>query len=130
MNRPGLWIAAAALYACAIFIGSAIPGPELPPLVTSISDKLLHICEYGVFGFLVYRALRMQGKFRGIARHAALAAIILAALYGASDEVHQLYVPGRSAEVLDWTADASGAILGVLSSAWLLARTRRGTRSR
>ncbi|MCB9247515.1 MAG: VanZ family protein [Ignavibacteriales bacterium] len=39
---------------------------------------------------------------------------IICTAYGLIDEIHQIFVPNRSAEFLDWVADLSGAILGVL----------------
>ena len=40
----------------------------------------------------------------------AVVAAVVASLYGAFDEWHQLYVPGRSADWFDVLADAIGAI--------------------
>ena len=34
--------------------------------------------------------------------------------YGIIDEVHQLFIPGRMAEILDWLADVGGALIGIL----------------
>ena len=42
--------------------------------------------------------------------HVAL--IVAGALYGATDEWHQSFVPGRDASVLDWLADLCGVTLG------------------
>lgn len=39
--------------------------------------------------------------------------IIASALYGVSDEVHQIFVPGRTASIDDWIADVVGAILTI-----------------
>lgn len=44
-----------------------------------------------------------------------MAYIICAGLFALSDEMHQYFVPGRSAEIADWLADMAGIIL-----AWLL----------
>jgi VanZ family protein len=30
------------------------------------------------------------------------------------DELHQLFIPGRSCDILDWTADTAGVIIGVI----------------
>ncbi len=45
---------------------------------------------------------------------AALLALALASLYGASDELHQAFVPTRSCDPRDWLADTLGAGLGAL----------------
>jgi VanZ family protein len=54
--------------------------------------------------------------------------VLIASLYGASDELHQYFVPGRSAEVADWVADTLGALVAVLFAAWLF-RSRRALKA-
>jgi VanZ family protein len=100
-------------YAGLIFYLSAQAHPEEHmPFVTHFSDKVLHAVEYAVLGALCYRALRGSGhdvwKLQAIP-----AAILLASLYGVSDEVHQAFVPFRDSNWLDWLADTVGAVIGV-----------------
>jgi VanZ family protein len=99
-------------YAAAIFWLSSMSHP-VPALAIPHLDKLLHLLEYAGFGFLACRALALGGQ--GLSGRAALvAAATLGALYGASDELHQLYVPARAADIFDWMADITGATLGGL----------------
>ena len=100
-------------YAGLIFYLSAQPHPEEHvPFVTHFSDKVLHAVEYAVLGALCYRALR--GSRHDVwGQQAISVAILLASLYGASDEVHQAFVPFRDANWLDWVADTFGAAVGV-----------------
>jgi VanZ family protein len=100
-------------YAGLIFLLSAEPHPETHlPFVTHVSDKVLHAVEYAVLGGLCYRAIRGSGS--DLWRQQAIpAAILLASLYGMSDEVHQAFVPFRDSSWLDWLADTVGAMLGV-----------------
>ena len=70
-------------------------------------DKLYHAGNFGVLGILLYLA---TGR--------VYLAVLLASLYGVSDEVHQAYVPGRSADMLDWVADTVGAGVGVGVAVW------------
>ncbi|MEQ1847803.1 MAG: VanZ family protein [Nitrospira sp.] len=100
-------------YAGLIFYLSAQSHPEEQvPFVTHFSDKVLHAVEYAVFGALCYRALCRSGH--DVWRHQAIpAAILLASLYGISDEVHQAFVPFRDSNWLDWVADTVGAAIGV-----------------
>ena len=100
----------------------ANPFPFLPESILS-HDKLLHLGAYGVLGALVAAALAAR---LGAPRAIALAAVIAAA-YGATDEWHQAYVPGRDADPADWGADAVGAIAG--ASAAALALRRLGARA-
>ncbi|MBI3962103.1 MAG: VanZ family protein [Deinococcus sp.] len=73
---------------------------ELPPGL----DKLTHALLYLPLGWLLARA---TGR--------APVALAVAALYGASDEIHQYFVPGRAASLGDLAADLLGSALG----AWL-----------
>jgi VanZ family protein len=101
-------------YAGLIFYLSAQAHPEEHvPFVTHFSDKVLHAVEYAVFGALCYRALCRSGY--DVWRQQAIpAAILLASLYGVSDEVHQAFVPFRDSNWLDWVADTVGATLGAV----------------
>jgi|SRR5206468_817279 len=98
------------VYAAAIFHFSAETNP-LPTLTTTIWDKALHIVEYAGLAVLVARALRREGFGRGWSLTLALA---IASAYGASDEWHQIFVPGRDSNVLDWVADTIGAAIGAM----------------
>jgi VanZ family protein len=89
-------------------------------------DKLLHVSEYLVLAILLARALN-----NGIRRHVTASRLLLTwglcAAYAVSDEIHQIFVPGRSPDVRDALADACGAALGLLmlqaaQAAWLRRR--------
>jgi VanZ family protein len=82
------------------------PLPFLPRALLS-QDKLLHAIEYAVFAALVALPLARLAP-RGV----FLAAALTASAYGATDELHQAFVPGRVADVRDWIADSAGALLG------------------
>lgn len=57
-----------------------------------------------------------------------LLAVGFASLYGATDEVHQYFVPERSSDVLDWIADTVGALAAVPVMNWWWKRTfKRGS---
>ena len=96
------------VYAVLIFYLSSESNP-LPPLTSTVWDKALHTAEYTGMAFLVCRAVRGEGLRRW--KSVALA-ILIASAYAASDEWHQLFVPGRNADVLDWIADTIGAVIG------------------
>lgn len=101
-------------YAGLIFYLSAQSHPETHvPFVTYFSDKVLHAVEYAVLGALCYRAIRGSGH-DSWRRQAIPAAILLASLYGMSDEIHQAFVPFRDSSWLDWLADTVGAVIGVV----------------
>ncbi len=110
MRRAVLAFLPAALYAGVIFALSHQPNP-LPflPEGLRIHDKLLHVVEFAALGALLVPALRLAGL---PPRRALVAAAAVAALSGATDELHQAFVPGRDADPLDAVADAVGAVLG------------------
>jgi VanZ family protein len=116
VTERGLWrarrsVLAALAGAYALFIvwcsSQSNPLPFLGALLAE--DKLLHGAGYALLGALVAGAL--SGPARRPARVALLAALAAAA-FGATDELHQAFVPGRSCDVRDWMADAVGALLG------------------
>jgi VanZ family protein len=100
-----------ALYAAAIFALSAMSHPPVPRLSFPHADKLAHLIEYAGFGALMCRALAMGGE--GLApRVAFYGTVLIATLYGATDELHQAFVPNREPSMADLLADMAGAALG------------------
>lgn len=73
-----------------------------------VVSSIAHFCEYLVFGMLLQNAF--AGHFS--ARRAAVFAVVAASAYGVTDEFHQLYVPGRACDPVDWMVDTAGAALG------------------
>lgn len=96
-----------------IFLLSSIPDLKsgMQPLWDLILRKFAHAGEYAILGWLAYRALVVSG----VPRHRAVAVgIVFGALYAASDEFHQTFVPGRHGAVIDATIDLFGVLFGVL----------------
>lgn len=102
------------LWAAALFAASSFPGDELPPIVGRVWDKLLHAAAFGIFALLIDRSLRHQSRWPSLRSRSIPVAILLATLYGVTDELHQMLVPGRYVSVLDVVADAVGAALALL----------------
>jgi VanZ family protein len=86
-------------------------------------DKVAHLAAYTVLGLTLAWGAAGSGM-------PPYRVIVIGLLYGASDEVHQLYVPGRSFELLDWVADAAGVCLGVALFSLLFSELGAGRRSR
>jgi VanZ family protein len=104
-----------------IFGASSIP--DLKTLPGNISDKSGHSIGYAMLGGAILRALA-GGRLRGVTWSRGLAAIALATLYGMTDEFHQLFVPGRSADRYDVLADCIGASMGA-AIGWLASAAHR-----
>ena len=117
------WFPVAA-YMGLIFYLSSLPHPdeELPKfLFETLGDKLLHVIEYAVLAALCYRAFR-RVIGRSNARVAIVITIVAASLYGVTDEVHQAFVPFRTATWLDWVADTAGGVIGAVGYARFVER--------
>ena len=111
------------LYCVFIFIQSQLPAPFEMPEVPHF-DKLLHLGAYGVMAVLFYRTY-LAGWPQALKRTLIWASVISTALYGLSDEIHQYFVPERSADLLDWLADAVGAAVGAVIYQRLFDATRK-----
>lgn len=98
-------------FACLVFIGSSISHPiDKDPF--PFFDKVAHISEYGLFALLLFRALNgtlTKTSFLLL----ALFTVIITVGYGASDEFHQVFVPGRTSDVKDLFADGLGSVMAM-----------------
>lgn len=120
--RSPFWLwAPVALQMAVIFGASSIP--DLGALPGGMSDKSGHSIGYALLAALLLRALA-RGRLSGVTWRAALAAVVLATLYGASDEFHQLFVPGRSSDRYDVLADGLGATAAA-AAGWAAGAVRR-----
>lgn len=73
--------------------------------------KNAHFFSYLILGILVANGLR-SCNINGY--RSFLVALLICILYAVSDEIHQLYVPGRSGQVKDVIIDSAGALVGIL----------------
>ena len=95
----------------AIFVSSSLTAPPSPP--QQLTDKHVHGVVYAGFALTLVRATA-GGTWAGVtAATAGKAAAAGRGMYGATDEWHQSFVPGRDADVRDLVADAVGAALAV-----------------
>lgn len=79
--------------------------------------KVAHFAVYMLLGFLVY--LLFKEGYSVTVKKCAYVAVLICALYAVTDEVHQLFVPGRSGMVKDVFIDTAGASCGIIV-AWAL----------
>lgn len=120
--RPGAlrWLAVAAWAGLIWYLSSRSTIPALPFTFAHL-DKVVHSLIFGVLGWLVARALGHGGARRRLAL-----AVLLAVSWGALDELHQAFVPGRTSSLGDLAADAFGASIGV-ALVWLRRARMRST---
>ena len=91
---------------------TSLPGAYMPDV--KINDKIEHFLAFGGLGFLLHLSLRIQNKFLILKKIPWLFTIIIVACYAAFDELHQLFIPGRSCDIKDWIADMIGVSIGVV----------------
>lgn len=102
-----------------LFVGGQSNPPA--PRTDLPLDKFAHFGMYGVLGVLTgYGWLRAGRRPARLWLFAALVAV------GATDELHQLVVPGRSGEWGDWVADVAGGGVGLFAYTWFKQRSRNG----
>ena len=99
----------AVAYGCIIIALSSIPGNSLPDVKWLSYDKLIHVGEYLIFGFLVSRALRRPISSRV---QLVLITLLLAGIFGGLDELYQNLIPGRLSSYQDWVANVIGVFAG------------------
>jgi hypothetical protein len=120
MDRAARFAKLAIAWALLIFALSSIPGGAFPASKLFSYDKLLHAGVYAVLGAFTFMALP-----RSLSRRASVLVVLAGAittLYGFTDELHQLFVPGRSADLRDVLADAVGGLLGAFAASLLPAK--------
>jgi VanZ family protein len=84
-----------------------------PPVPFTMSDKVLHLLEYGALGFLLARAL--TATLRALSPLGiALVALSIGIAIGTADECFQATVPGRDSSALDLAADTAGLAIAQL----------------
>lgn len=93
-------------YLALIIIVSSIPGKNFPKSPLLSYDKLLHLFEYSVVGFLAINTLTQQ-RIKLI-----LLTLLACAGFAALDELWQSMIPGRNADIMDFLADNIGVWIG------------------
>lgn len=106
------------LYMALIWFLSSYPSDAIIDTGLSIDALLkesLHLVEFGILYLLWMFAFAVGGEL--IPRHSKIAAVIAIA-YGLVDELHQYFVPSRSATVVDFIKD----IIGVAAARYFFQR--------
>jgi VanZ family protein len=124
-ERIWLWAPAVGWMLAIFFVSSLSSPPQMPG---GLSFSAGHFMAYALLATLLVRALA-SARWSGLGPAAYSRAWLFSALYGASDEWHQSFVPSRMATLGDWLADASGAAAGLVA-VWAAHRlvTRRDGR--
>lgn len=84
--------------------------------------KTAHATEYAILGALILGATYEAGRNK---RYTLGIPWAFGTIYAATDEFHQLFVPGRSGQVRDVLIDSCGVFIGVLIAIWIVSRREK-----
>ena len=114
MRRSDWVFLPAIAYGILIFFLSSRPGDELPttPTVGFPVDKIVHTLEYALLALLIYAGVRWSR--RPFSNQTFALSLTICIVYAATDEIHQMFVPGRDGNMGDLVADAIGALIVLL----------------
>ena len=114
LSRKQAWVTAI-VWAAFIEVLTSLPASAFPEIKTTWRiDWLVHFGMYGLFGLLLARV----GVVSGWSRSRFVLLALLISVFGALDELHQLFIPSRDAEVMDWVMDTMGSSTGVAVLVW------------
>ncbi|OMP66715.1 VanZ family protein [Domibacillus epiphyticus] len=107
-----LSIAAPVVYMIAIWIMSSLPHDTIVDLPNNSIDRFLkeslHLVEFAILYGLIVNAFLLNGKLTPLI---SLTAALFASFYGLVDEIHQAFVPYRSATFIDAIKDVTGVFI-------------------
>ena len=98
---------------------SVMEKSEAVAAINSILRTFAHFLEFALLGFLVMLCMKTFPTLRKKAfpnKKRLLLTISVCLLYAVSDEVHQLFVDGRTCDAFDVAVDTLGAFLGALAA--------------
>jgi len=103
----------------------ALFGRLVVPVQEHLVRKAAHVFEYLILGMLLLSGFFSQKK----PGKSVIYSLLIGALYAASDETHQIFIPGRTASPLDVAIDTVGVLAGITLSFILLSRHYRPPRT-
>jgi len=101
-------------YIILIISMSSIPGNSIPRFIFLSWDKLLHLVEYSILGYLAINSLR------AITKDQIIVIIISCLGFACFDELWQSLIPGRFSSGLDIIADGIGITMGSIFGSRLI----------
>lgn len=100
------------LYGIVLVILTILPGNDV--IKSNSPDKFYHFGAYGLLSFILYFTLFFQNKILIFKRYTAVFTLLFASLFGVLNELNQIFIPGRSANMLDMIANFLGSLLTIL----------------
>lgn len=104
-------------------VGFIVPGYDQMPPAEQLQwqealqfpvRKTAHFLEYALLGFLALNLVMRLGSRLPLSKGGKVAlAWAFCVAYSIGDEVHQMFVPGRTGKVMDVAIDSVGALVGI-----------------
>lgn len=95
---------------------------EISDAIEGFIRKVAHMAEFGIMSVLLYIWV---GQWEMSFLRRGTTAVGATAIYAATDEIHQLFVPGRAGRFSDVCIDSAGALVGVLVFALVVRVVKR-----
>ena len=111
-NRKKILTLILVTYWVALFIATSLPDYDIPKI--NVNDKVEHFIAYFILAFMLSVVLLAHKKIIIFKNRIFIAVLVIVGAYASIDELHQLFIPGRSCDLLDWIADFSSACFAVL----------------
>ena len=119
------WIASLII----IFTLSSQPAVKLPDIQNPYMDKIAHVIEYFILGVCTIRIFELWSKKEKLKRFSRKVLVYLlpflcVVLFGLMDEIHQIFVEGRTFDLIDLAMDTLGMSAAVVFTSTDFGRKR------
>ncbi len=101
-----------AAYWIALFIGTSLPSPSVPGF--GIHDKILHFGAFFGLTVLLRTNFLSRTNLKENLLRKDIYTLTICLVYALFDEIHQMFIPGRSCDPYDLIADFAGTLMGLL----------------
>jgi VanZ family protein len=112
LRRRWLWWTLFVTWLGAVFYASSMTDEEMEPyLPTFVLHKLGHFAAYSSGAAILALGLRFSTQWSW--KKIIMVSVVAVSFYGATDEWHQSFTPGRDPAVRDWVIDTVSGMAGV-----------------
>ncbi|MEE9431907.1 MAG: VanZ family protein [Melioribacteraceae bacterium] len=123
-NRTKVLVIPLIIYWLIILIGTSLPADSFADTI-ELSDKVKHFVAYLGLAVILGMNLHFQERWKTVRNYYIIITFFICVSYGVVDELHQMFIPNRFAELLDWVADTLGALVGILSVSFFIEKIKK-----
>ena len=87
---------------------------EKENIVENMQPVIRKLAHFSIYTLVGISMMTFMETFSISTRKKVIVSLIVGALYATSDEIHQLFIPGRTAAVTDVLIDTFGVAVGIL----------------